>query len=256
MDQNLRHLLKEKYKYTETQLINLKTSDLDKDIQNDIKSLEQKTPLAYLIGHVSFLSTNIDLRFKTLIPRPETEYWTEIYIKKIKALNLTNPEILDIFCGSGCIGIAIAKNLKNAKISFSDISENAILQTQKNLEINNIPEEQFTIHKGNLFERIKDKKFDVILANPPYVEDFYEDMGLKFEPAAALFAGKDGLNIIRKFLEEAKNYLKPNGFIVMEFGENQEEGISNILNEKGFKDFTFYKDQFDKDRWVKISSKD
>jgi release factor glutamine methyltransferase len=256
-ENDLRYLLKEKYNYNETQLLELKIGKIrivNKEIEEDIKKLEEGVPVAYLIGYVEFLNTRINLNYRTLIPRPETEYWIEIYINKLKHQNL---QILDIFCGSGCIGIALAKNLPLAHITLTDISDEAINQTTENAKINDISLQKIEIIKSNIFESIPKKKFDYIFANPPYVENIYMkmgDRGLKYEPATALFGGEDGMQVIEKFIDKLIDYLAKNGTCIMEFGDNQQDKVKEILLKNKFNKFEFFKDQFGVIRWVEIKN--
>lgn len=262
MNQNdLRYLLKEKYNYTETQLINIENDldeflrkDLPKHLKKDIQKLEDGVPVAYLIGYSDFLNTRINLNYRTLIPRPETEYWVSLYMEKLKTLP-KEIKALDIFCGSGCIGIALAKNLPNLKITFTDLVPDSVNQTKENLKLNEINPNNYAVLESNIFEAINAQKFDYIFANPPYVENIYQkmgDRGLAFEPATALFGGEDGLRVVEKFLDQLKKHLNPGGTCVMEFGHNQEEGIRKILEQNSFKDFEFFKDQFGIVRYVEI----
>lgn len=256
-ENDLRYLLKEKYNYKETQLIELKNKGeetLSKEAKEDIQKLNEGVPVAYLIGYVDFLNTRINLNYRTLIPRPETEYWTNIYIEKLKNIN-SHLEILDIFCGSGCIGIALAKNLPNTTVTFSDITDDSIKQTNENLASNNIDQKQIKVIKSNIFDNLEQKEFDYIFANPPYVENIYikmGDRGLAYEPATALFGGEDGMSVITQFIEKLKNYLKPKSLCVIEFGDNQQDKIKDILIKNRFDNFEFFKDQFGVIRWVEI----
>lgn len=237
----LRYYLKEKYKYSE-----LKIQEILEKEPPVIKG-----PLAYALGYVDFLNTRIDLSHKTLIPRPETEYWVNNIIESLK----NEPRervILDIFCGSGCIGISILKHLNNTHVTFADIDKDAIEQTKLNTKINKIPKERFNIIETNLFENIPNQKFDIIFANPPYVgenDEYGEE--IKAEPKIAIFAKDNGLAIIKKFLANAFKYLNKNGVIYMEIGENQEEDIKKIIKMPNAR-IAFNKDQYGKTRMVEI----
>ena len=206
---------------------------------------------------VNFLNCKIDLSKKVFIPRPETEFWVEKAIGEIGnwQLQIGNLHILDLFAGSGCIGIAVLKNIENSFVDFVDIDENAIEEIKINLRKNKIPKKRYRIIKSNLFENLKSEKYDIIFANPPYVAlnriNEVDKEVLEKEPKRALFAGADGMAIIEKFLKEVKKYLKKNGILYMEFDSLQKEKIKNILEKEGFQ-FSFYKDQFEKTRWVKI----
>ncbi|KPJ57229.1 hypothetical protein AMJ49_01295 [Parcubacteria bacterium DG_74_2] len=207
---------------------------------------------------MKFLNCKIDLSKKVFKPRIETEYWVKKAIEELKqqATRGKQQEILDIFAGTGCIGIAILKNLKNSKVDFVDISSKAISQIKINLKLNKIDKGRYKIYQSNLFEKLKRKKHDFIFANPPYVAldriwQVQKEV-LKKEPAEALFAGRDGMKWIKRFLSLAKKYLKKNGKIFIEFDPLQKAEIKKIL-EKGKLKFEFKKDQFKKYRWLKIS---
>ena len=228
---------------------------LQKDKKNwtkkDIELLESGYPLAYIIGYVDFLNSRINLNHKVLIPRAETEYWVSKVLPEIK--NLKSGRILDIFSGSGCIGISLLYENPNIHVTFSDIDENAILQTLENLGINKINKSRYEVIQSNLFGNIS-SKFDYIFANPPYV-GINEEVGgeIKHEPKHAIYSEDDGMYLIEKFLNEAKNYLNSNGTIYLEFGSGQKRKIAEILKSTYSADFSC--DQYGKDRFAKISQK-
>jgi release factor glutamine methyltransferase len=225
---------------------------------------------------VEFLNCRIDFSKHNFLPRAETEFWVgevmrsnpdfyERFTPHFAKLNVGTYALrknrnsrsviraLDIFAGTGCIGTAILKNIKNSQVYFSDISENATKQIRINLKLNKIKKNRYEIYKSNLFEGLKRKKYDFIFANPPYValdriSEVQKDV-LEKEPGVALFAGKDGMIIIEKFLSQAKKYLKPKGKIFMEFDPSQKEKIKEALKKNKFK-AVFKKDQFGKYRWL------
>jgi len=222
-----------------------------------LKKLKISEPLNYLIGFTDFLGAKIDLSKKTFIPRPETEFWVKRAIKTIN-YNLNNRrnyevKVLDMFSGSGCIGVAILLHLKNAEVSFVDRKKNCLEQIKINLNINRIKAKRYKIIKSNLFSKIKGK-YDYIFANPPYVArnkiSQVQESVLKFEPRQALFGGLDGLFYIKRFLKQAKNFLKPKGGVFMEFSPEQRNKIGELLKKNGYKNWEFYKDQFNRWRWV------
>ncbi len=211
-----------------------------------------------------FINCKVNVSERVFTPRIETEFWVRKAIGEIKKIKKP-VRVLDIFSGTGCIGIAVLKAIKNAEVSFIDIDKEAIEQIKINLKLNKIPEGKYRIYQSNLFEKftphqnkfgagIKDKKFDIIFANPPYVavDRIYEVDKEVFEkePHVALFAGKDGMFYIEKFLKQVKKYLKPSGKIFLEFDPFQKKEIETILKNKGFK-FVFKKDQFGKHRWLR-----
>jgi HemK-like putative methylase len=180
----------------------------------------------------------------------ETEYWVKKAIGMIK--KIPRPlKVLDIFSGSGCIGIAILKNTQSF-VDLSDISKDAINQIKINVKLNNILNQRFRIIQSDIFSKIHDK-YDFILANPPYVAlDRIKEVDpdvLKKEPHIALFAGNDGMILIERFLQDAKKHLNPNGIIFLEFDPLQKEKIKQILEKKKFQ-YQFKLDQFKKTRFV------
>ncbi len=236
---------------------------------NDLKKLKSNFPLAYLIGNIPFLNCKIDLSFKPLIPRSETEFWIDVFIKEIKKKERNfapqnsapkNLKILDIFSGSGCIGIALLKNLKNIELDFSEININFIKQIKKNIKINFLENKliKFKIYKSDIFKNINSKKkYDFILANPPYIDknskNKIEKSVLNFENHSTLFAKYNGLYFIKKIIIEGLNYLNDNGEIWIEFGSKQKISIEKILKNKKIKKYKFLKDQYNKNRILIIS---
>ncbi len=256
---------------------------------------------------MKFNNIKIDTCKKVLVPRIETEYWTKQAVSEIKTFDkvVSNLKILDIFAGTGCIGIFVLKNLKNSKVVFVDISDDAIEQIKINLELNNINKDRYEIIKSDMFSPTllspkekpatspspKEKPatshiaegdcgkslvgelgrygkseyctsqeigvFDYIFANPPYVAinriKEVDPNILKNEPYQALFAGQDGMLIIKKFLNQVKNYLKDRGQVFMEFDPDQKPEIEKILKKQNFV-FQFKKDQFNKYRYLKAKN--
>lgn len=203
---------------------------------------------------IKFINCKIDISGKVFSPRIETEFWVSRVIKEIKKTKKP-VEILDIFAGTGCVGISALKAIKNAAVDFVDIDKEAIKQIRINLKTNRIPKTRYKIYQSNLFEKLKGKKYDFIFANPPYVAldriNEVQRKVLEKESHIALFAGKDGMFYIKKFLSQVKNHLKADGFIFLEFDPLQKEEIEEILEKKRFK-FAFKKDQFGKHRWLRI----
>jgi len=207
-------------------------------------------PEEYKQGFKDFLGVKIDLSKRPLIPREETEYWVNIAIKEIKE----GAECLDLFAGSGCIGISILENVKNSFCDFGEKEDLFLEQIKINLDLNDLSKERYSLIKTDVFSNIE-KQYDYILANPPYVaesriDEVGEDVKM-FEPGIALYGGNDGMEYIRIFLNEAINYLKDKGVIYLEFDPEQKEWIEEIIKDK-YSSFEFLKDQFDKYRFVKI----
>ncbi|MBU1045913.1 peptide chain release factor N(5)-glutamine methyltransferase [Patescibacteria group bacterium] len=228
---------------------------LTAEARADIEKLKQGEPLDYLIGFVKFLGAKIDLRKRPLIPRPETEFWAEKAIKEIKDRQ-GRVRCLDLFSGSGAIGIAVLKYVPGVQVDFGEINKDFLWQIRFNLRLNGLNKRKTSVIQTDIFKNIT-KKYDYIFANPPYIalerKAKAQKSVLEYEPPSALFAGKDGLLYIKKFLKEAKNHLKPNGKIYLEFDSFQKTKIKELLIKQGYKDFEFFKDQYDRWRWVEIT---
>ncbi len=222
----------------------------DKNFYKDVKRLKAGELIDYVIGFTNFLDCKIDLSKKPLIPRPETEFWVGPALKEIK-----KGKVLDIFSGSGCVGVAILKNIKNVKCDFVEKDAKFLKQIKINCKINKINPKKYKIIQSDIFKNVR-SKYDFIFANPPYVarnrKNKIQKSVLKYEPKQALFGGKDGLFYIKKFLRQAKKYLNPDGKIYMEFSSEQKNKIEKIIKQYKYSNYKFYKDQYSKWRYVMI----
>lgn len=221
---------------------------------NDVRRLQNGEPLDYIIGWRPFLNCRIDLSYRPLIPRPETEYWTEKLISELKTRKY-EVKVLDIFAGSGCIGVAVLKNIKKVKVDFADNDNLALKQIRKNLKINQIAAGRCRVISSDVFKNLKGK-YDIIAANPPYIAFSRKNKVAKevlcFEPHGALFGGRDGLFYIEKIFKQAANYLKPEGEIWLEFDAPQKPAIAKIAQHDGYQ-CDFFKDQFNRWRYLRAS---
>jgi release factor glutamine methyltransferase len=214
-------------------------------------------PIQYIRGDVDFLGCKIDLSKRPLIPRQETEFWVGRAIARVLEDGAEQKRCLDLFSGSGCVAVAVLEKTGVLLCDIADSQDNCLQQVKINCELNGIDSTRYKIIKSDVFSNIRGK-YDYILANPPYVaKDKINEVGesvLEFEPHSALFGGKDGMLVIEKFLEQAKNYLNPDGVIFMEFSPEQKKEIEKILKEQNYKNWKFNKDQFDRWRWVMVQS--
>ena len=214
------------------------------NIWQDAKRFLQGEPLDYIIGHIRFGGALIDLSCRPLIPRRGTEHWTRKAIEEIKKKNNAGKPVrcLDIFAGSGCIGIAILKNIPQAAVDFADINEEMLKQIEINLKINTIDSGRAKTIHSDIFKSI-DKDYDYIFANPPYVplrdKNKVANWCLLYEPHHSFFAGDDGLLFIKPFLDGAKKHIKSGGKIWMEYEWIKEEEIEKLLKDAGYKKFNF-----------------
>lgn len=230
----------------------------------DCKRLAAGEPLGYVIGSVPFLNTTILLDSRPLIPRAETEYWTEHAIDHIRQRFeqtsrkpspkiLTDdhtPHILDLCAGSGCIGIAIAKALPNIQVDFSEIEPAHLPTIKHNLEHNQINQRRTEIIASDLFSKVT-KTYNIILSNPPYIDKTLNRVDTSvvlYEPAAALYGGMHGLKLISKIIATAPNHLKPAGELWLEHEPEQTPFIHSLGTKHNFM-VTTRPDQYGVDRY-------
>lgn len=235
-------LLQEKYQGTTTA-----------SFYSDCKLLEEGVPLAYLIGYIPFLDTKIFLDSKPLIPRVETEFWVDLAKKKLENNHPeTTLKILDLCAGSGCIGVALAKDKPNIFVDFVELDQTHEETIKKNCFFNGLKPKQFDIYIGNLFLSLpQEKKYDYIFSNPPYIDQKLnrtESSVKKNEPKLALFGGKDGMEIIKEIINQAKNFLTPQGELWLEHEPEQVEEINSLAKNNDFNIYNF-EDQYKVIRW-------
>lgn len=197
-----------------------------RDKQNDsLNKLHNGYPVQYLIGNVEFNGYKILVNESVLIPRFETEYLIERTIKYLNKLNISNPKVLDIGTGSGCISIAL-KKLISCNIDALDISKGAINIAKKNAKLNDVEINfiQLDVHKFN-----SNKKYDLIISNPPYVK-YNKDIEerLKYEPKNAIFASNNGLYYYETILDKIKNNLNDNFLIAFEIDDGEGTYIKDL----------------------------
>ena len=193
------------------------------NLEDALKQTQNGYPIQYLIGYVDFYNCKIKVNKKVLIPRFETEYLVEKAIKYLQEKNIKTG--IDLCCGSGCIAIALKKNL-NIQIDACDISEDALKVAKENAENNKV--EIHFFQKDILTGKIEGK-YDFLISNPPYVKlDEYTSEETKYEPQIALFANNNGLEFYQKILEISKYLLNPNGMIIFEIGATLGEEIKKI----------------------------
>lgn len=208
----------------------------------DCERLKTGEPLAYIIGHISFLNTKIFLDSHPLIPRTETEFWVEKIIAKIKAhTGPTCVRILDLCAGSGCIGVAVLARVPHACVDFVEIDTGHHATILKNITENGIDPARAQILGGNLFEKCSGT-YDFILTNPPYIDsalDRTEESVKKFEPEIALYGGELGMELIENIIERAPGFLSDSGILIIEHEPEQCDAITTKAHSVGFRGDTF-----------------
>ena len=224
--------------------------DRDRYIKN-VKRLILGEPLQYITGIQEFMKLNFLVTKDVLIPRPDTEILVEEVIRK--AENISNPVILDLCTGSGAIAVSLAKYIKNVHICAVDISSKALEIAKKNAELNGV-KNNIEFIESNLFDKIKERKFDIIVSNPPYIEtETIKTLSkdVQSEPKIALDGGKDGLDFYRKIADSGSKYLNRQGYICLEIGYNQRIAVRQILeNKKRYVNINCIKDLCGNDRVI------
>lgn len=222
-----------------------------KDIVHRLKKYE---PIQYITGETFFYDCKIKVDEHVLIPRQETEELVDWIINDIK---LENPKILDIGTGSGCIAIALARNIQGANVFASDYSTNILERAKKNSDLNDT---RVFFFKHDLSKSLEFEygNFDIIVSNPPYVlnkeKEIIPENVINFEPERALFVNdQDPLYFYKRISELTLNSLKKSGKLFFEINEKKGEELSELLFNKGFKDIVLKKDINEKDRFVKAT---
>ena len=235
-----------------------------------VKRRLEGEPVQYIIGHIEFLGLKIHVGKGVLIPRPETELLVEEAVREIGSLyssssprRTRSPQrirqcadrggpiahhssltLLDLCTGSGCIALSLAKAFPESIVYGTDLSKDALRYARKNSKANDINNIKFL--QGSLFEPVRNRKFDLITANPPYIrKDEIETLQREirdWEPLTALDGGEDGLGFYRTILSEAGSHLNPGGWIFLELGYDQAEEVRQIAEISGLRNIQIIND--------------
>ena len=230
------------------------SAEICQRVDEALTRLRQGEPLPYVLGEWNFYGLPLYVGPQVLIPRDDTCALAELAIHRALFLD-QDPRILDLCCGSGCIGLAIASRLKDARVTLGDLSKEALSVARKNIQRN---------HLGGRVSCVQVDamevppaflgKFDMIVSNPPYVtagemEELPPSVK-NFEPHMALYGGPDGLDFYRSITERYRSILKPGGFLCYEFGMGQGDAVCAILEENGFTVLERTRDYNDRERAV------
>jgi len=231
-----RFILEYVLKIAQKEIIQKSDLQINTDNQTEIEYITEKriagTPLPYLLGEWSFYGRTFKVNPHVLIPRADTEILIEKALSKINARDHT--EILDLGCGTGVIGITIALERSLSRVTLIDQSQHAIQNTKANQMLHQVTNTM--IQKSDWFSALDQTKFDVILSNPPYLEDNdpHLSQGLKDEPLDALVSGPTGIEAIQYIIENAKNHIKPSGWLFIEHGYNQAIILKDLFEKNGY----------------------
>lgn len=238
------------------------TDEQHKRLQSMRVRRQLNEPLQYILGECEFMGLPLYVDHRVLIPRPETEILVEACIKHVKNI-FGDQEILmlDIGTGSGNIAIALAHFMDQAKVTSIDISNDAMAVAYRNVLRHELTQKIDLINLDLLsFVASNQKKFDVIIANPPYIKT--SDLAMlppdvRQEPIQALNGGVDGLDIYRQIIASAEQLLKPGGWIFAEIGDSQHDDLRKLLIDSAiFREPQFIKDYVGIQRVVIAQQKD
>ncbi|MEL7570552.1 MAG: peptide chain release factor N(5)-glutamine methyltransferase [Eubacteriaceae bacterium] len=208
-------------------------------------------PLAYITGKKEFMGLEFFVDENALIPRDDTEILVNCALNIAKQYK--NPKILNIGTGSGCIEIALAYYNTDADITGIEKYDRAIDVAQKNIGKYSLGE-RIRLIKSDMFERLGNKRFDIICSNPPYItSDEMKGLSIDvkaFEPYTALYGGEDGLDFYKIIASQAKEHLCANGLIAVEIGYAQKESVYNIFIKNGYENIACHKDLSGYDRVI------
>ena len=227
------------------------SSDEEKRYDEALEQRARGVPAQYITGHQEFWGLDLIVTPAVLIPRPETEHLVEAVLELCKelphpiapnrAIRVGHPgisvgrrvRIVDVGTGSGCVALALATELPRAEIHATEISPLALEIARANAARLRL-QDRVTFHRGDLLAGVEGE-FDVVASNPPYVgESEFDKVQLevrKFEPRAAVFAGPDGMDLIRRLAPQAYAVLKPGGWLAMEMGFSQEAAVRAVVRE-------------------------
>ncbi len=232
------------YLYTH---MNDMVSVMEEHEYKDVIILRNKLiPIAYITNSAHFMDMILHVKKGVLIPRSDSEIIIEI-LSNLKA----KQNVLDICCGSGALGIAYARKFNNSNVTLIDIDETCIMISTKNVKKYNL-EKRVTVVKSDLFSEITNKKYNLIISNPPYIASKEINTLMTdvkdYEPLLALDGGDDGLSFYRQIISQSRNHLLPGAHLILEIGYNQKDAVIKLLKHYQFTEISHYKDYQKNDR--------
>ena len=256
------------------------STEQEAELEALIARAEQGEPIQYIIGHVDFRGLEIQCDPRALIPRPETELLVEAVLNKVdEASSLVEQrqdaaatlKIADVCTGTGCIGLALAQELPEAQVTAIDISPEALTLAKENAErlklagrfhmlesdllgVFMVDEASSLVKSGRDAASTLEKKFDVVVSNPPYIfSNVWKNLEAsvkEFEPQLALDGGEEGMDLIIPLVEQAARVLRPGGGLFLEIGHDQGQMVFQCLEKSGFQNVQIIQDYADLDRIV------
>jgi release factor glutamine methyltransferase len=223
-------------------------------VEKAVARLLKGEPLAYVLGEWEFYGLPLFVNENVLIPRDDTVAVASLAIKQAIFLPC-DPRVLDLCTGSGCIGLAVASRIKDARVTLADVSKDALAIAKKNIARHKLTGRVSCVQVDALSPAPAYLgKFDMIVSNPPYITGpqmgELDDSVKLYEPHLALYGGRDGLDFYRSIAVNYSSALKPGGFLCLEFGEEQGDDICRILEENGYTILERARDYNDTERAV------
>jgi release factor glutamine methyltransferase len=230
------------------------TEETCQAVESAVARVLDGEPLAYVLEEWDFYGMRLQVNPNVLIPRDDTCAVTALAIKKALFLN-HDPRILDLCTGSGCIGLAVAHRVKDARVTLADISQEALAVAKRNAVAQKLSGRVSCVHADALAEPAPFLgKFDMIISNPPYITagEMLElpDSVKNYEPHLALYGGEDGLDFYRAIASKYRNALRPGGYLCFEFGAGQGDAVCEILEMNGYTILERTRDYNDRERAV------
>lgn len=228
--------------------------DVCQTMEDAVRRIVAGEPLAYVLGEWEFYGLKMYVDRNVLIPRDDTCAVTALAVKRGLFLD-QDPRILDLCTGSGCIGIAVASRVKDAKVTLADVSREALAVARKNIALHKLSGRVSCVQADALAAPSAFLgKFDMIVSNPPYVTaeemEALPESVKNYEPRLALYGGRDGLDFYRAIAKNYAQALKPGGFLCLEFGMGQGDDVCKILESNGYTILERSRDYNDRERAV------
>ncbi|NHB90992.1 peptide chain release factor N(5)-glutamine methyltransferase [Photorhabdus cinerea] len=222
--------------FGETQISPEQFSQLEALLARRVKG----EPIAYITGEREFWSLPLNVSPATLIPRPDTECLVE---KALERLPLTSCHILDLGTGTGAIALAIASERSDCWVTGVDINPDAVILARGNAEKLKIQNVDFL--ESSWFSSLNNQQFDMIVSNPPYIDeaDSHLSQGdVRFEPDSALIAAKQGTADLNTIIDLSRNFLLPDGWLLLEHGWKQGDVVRSLFSESGYQQVATFQD--------------